>query len=354
MAFFENTAVQQIMGVPLVRFSPQYVFADAIQLKVKHDFNAQPGQFVELDQFKRWGNRGFTKAARRRAKNTLIGTANSEGLSKSIVRLTVEEYTGPQTPDGTQASALWLTKSDLRYARTKLWQEGMLGFHDAVGSANLADDYQGWFDAILAQELMRTTVKFNPAGVVDGSVTTNSKITSADLDRIRYQLSSRNTPRFQDGFYHAVVDETMMVHLMQDSDFKTFAIAMLQGGAVPINQTPMVAAQQAGNAAVRGVLGQFITTPAVPIQYKGFLIWSSNNVPTRTVNSITASLGLFFGPDSVGLGSGGRGIEIALHNDTDYNRHFRFIWSTFMDVQYLLDDDNNTGCAVEARTYGTV
>lgn len=354
MPAFVNDAVPQLLGVPLVRFSPQYNAMTAIRPQIKHDFSASRGKSVSLDKYKRWGDRGWTKNARRRDKLSLIGTANSEGLSKTQVEIRIDEYTGPSTPDG-QASTLWLTKEDMLYARTQLWEYGKQAFHESIGSANLADDYQGFIDRIHLLELMNTTVKLNPSNKADNQALVTDRITTADLDRIRWNLSTRNTPRFRDtGCYHALIDETFMVHLMQDPTFLQYAIAQIQGGQIPLNQTPFAQAPQAGNAVVQGQVNQMITTPSVPIIYRGFCLWTSNNIPKRTVNSLEASLGLFFGPDSVGLGGGGRGVEIALHNDTDFNRHFRFIWTAFMDVKYLLDDDSSTGCAVEARTFGGV
>lgn len=352
MASFAFDIAPPLLGRELMRAAPQYVANAAIQPILVHDYNALRTKQVQLPRFRRWGERSWTKASRRRDKLSLIGTANSEGLSSSMITLDIFEMTGPSTTDG-QASTLWLTKEDVLFARANLFQYGAQTFHESIGSANLSDDYQGFMDRISILELMNTTVKFNPSNKVDASTLITDRITSNDLDRIRYQLVSRNTRRFPDGYFHAIIDELMLVHLLQDPDFKQFALAFIQGGMVPIANSPLVTVPQQTAAMVGGTPIQQLTGgPIPPIVYKHFMMWSSNNVPTRTVNSLTANLGLFFGLGAVGYGSGGPGVQVRVNNNTDFDRHFNYIWSHWCDLKYLLEDDSNSGCAVEARTYG--
>jgi hypothetical protein len=92
----------------------------------------------------------------------------------------------------------------------------------------------------------------------------------------------------------------------------------------------------------------------LPILYKNILLFPSNNIPKRVVNSLDASLCLVFGPGSVAYGSGGKGVTLKRHNDTDYDRHMRYIWSHWCDMVYQLDDSVNSGAAVELRSFGAV
>jgi hypothetical protein len=354
MAIFLDDAVPAVLGRNLMRFAPAYTAMQVFQPPTVHDYAAVRTKQVQLDRFKSWGEKGLTKGARRRDKNAIIGTANAEALGKSTKTVAIYEHTGPSDALG-NASTLHLTKEDMLYARQMLWQYGIQKFHESVGSANLADDFQRWFDRIHYLEAMATTVKRNPTGKADAATLITDKFTSNDLMAIRYQMAKKNTPRFQDGTYHGAISEEMLFHLMQDDDFKNFARALIQGGQQPVQQAYQHFGPQSLSTAVSGMPTNGMDTPALPpIIYQGFTLFPSNNLPTRTVNSLTAYLGIFTGPGAVGIGSGGRGPVVEVDSQTDFNRHFHFIWSWWGDVVYLLDDDDNSGCTVEARTYAAI
>jgi hypothetical protein len=353
MPLFMNPAVPDLLGSNLMRFAPMYVAMAAIQPQVKHKFDAVRTKTVQLERFKRFPQNAMSKLGRRRTKTQILGTANSEGLTKSLITMDIFQYTGPATSTG-DPSTLWMTLEDILYARSLLWEEGLSQFHKSIGSENLADDFQCWFDSVLIGELANTTQRINPSGKLDAATVITDRITTNDLFRVRFALSNMNTPRYPDGTYHGIIDEVMLYHLLQDSDFKQYAVALIQGGAVPVNQTPIIQGPQASGSMMMGMPGQRPNVPLPPIVYQGFTLYSSNNVPKRTVNALQASLGYFFGPDSVGIGSGGRGPEVLLHSDTDFSRHYRFIHSWWGDAKYLLDDDASSGAAVELRTFGAV
>jgi hypothetical protein len=350
-----------LLGSQLPRVAGQYVARMAIQPRVRHDFNASRTKEVQFPRFRRWGERSWTKAARRRNKTSLIGTANSEGLSTTIFKMQIFENTGPSTVAG-DPSTLWITKEDILFARAQLMEYGIAGFHESIGSQNLSDDYNGYLDRVHILETMNTSVKINPANKADASTLVTDKVTSSDLDRVLFQLQLRNTPVFADGFYHALMDLVMVYQLMSDTDFKQSAFALMGNAQVPVasNQgmslmPSMIQSALSGSTAPMGRPDQTMSlTPIRPLVYKNLLIFPSNNIPKRTVNSLEASLATIFGPDTVAFGSGGKGVGVEIHSDTDFNRHFRYIWSHFFDVIYTLDDDNNSGCAVELRTFGTV
>lgn len=349
MALFLDDAVPAVLGSNLPRFGPQYVGIRAFQPPTVHDFAAVRTKRVQLDRFKPWGERGLTKAARRRDKTQIIGTQNGEGLTKSSTEVIIYEHTGPSTSAG-EPSTLHLTREDMLYARQMLWQYGLAKFHEAIGSAQLADDFQRWFDRVIFLEMMSSTVKFNPDNKADGSVAGTDKIDSNDLAIIEYKLGKKNTPRFQStGKYHFTMSLEMLTHLFQDSDFKQTARAVLQGGQVPVEQSPLYRGMNAMPMQITGMPIQ--PDMFSPISYGGFLIFPSNNLPTRTVNGQTGYIGLAGGPGAVGIGSGGRGPVVEVDSQTDFNRHFHFIWSWWGDIVYLLDDDDSSGTVVEARTF---
>lgn len=353
MALFLDDAVPGVLGRNLMRFAPAYPAMKVFQPPTVHDYNAVRTKTVQLDRFKPWGEKGLTKAARRRDKTQIIGTANAEGLSKTTKTISIYEHTGPSDALG-NASTLHLTKEDMLYARQMLWQYGLQKFHESVGSANLADDFQKWFDRIFYLEAMNTTQKRNPSAKTDANTLITDKFTSNDLMAVRFLLAKKNTPRFADGTYHGAISEEMLYHLLQDTDFKNYAIAMIQGGTMPAQQTYQGFGPQSLGTAITGMPMPAGNQELPPIQYQGFTLFPSNNLPTRTVNSLTAYLGIFTGPGAVGIGSGGRGPVVEVDSATDFNRHFHFIWSWWGDIVYLLDDDDSSGTTVEARTYAAI
>lgn len=361
MPNFAVDYVPILLGQSLLTRAPNYVALQAVQPVTKHDFAAARTKLVEFNQFKRWGPRGWTKNQRRRDKLQVLGTANSEGLSSDRFTLQIGEFTGPSRDNG-DPSSLWITLEDMLYSRINLMQEGLADWHESIGSRNMADDYTGFMDRMCINETLNTTVKLNPGNKADAAVLATDKALSVDLDRAVYNLTIRNTKAFPDGLYHGLMDLVYMFHLYQDPEFKQTALALHQNAQVPIS-TPygqsllpsFLRTATPGSQVPSGMPGMGQDqSPLVPILYKNLLLYPSNNMPKRLINGFDASLCSVFGPNTVAYGSGGRGVRMKIHNDTDYNRHFRYIWSHFCDMGYLPFDNDSTGCAVELRSFGTV
>jgi hypothetical protein len=81
---FIDNDFPKLLGAELYRPHPAYVVEMACEPVVVHDFTKQPGQTVQLDRYRFFGNPG-TKTSRERTQDQTIGTANS----RSIVNLCV-------------------------------------------------------------------------------------------------------------------------------------------------------------------------------------------------------------------------------------------------------------------------
>ena len=57
---------------------------------VVHDFTKQPGQTVQLDRYRFFGNPG-TKTSRERTQDQTIGTANSRSIVKDKVLVSLRK-----------------------------------------------------------------------------------------------------------------------------------------------------------------------------------------------------------------------------------------------------------------------
>lgn len=356
MAVYEDIVVPALMSqLDLMRQRPSYIAATAIQPTTQHDFRLGDGDEIEIYRDKFIGNVGLSKTARAVKRTATIGRPAATTLKKDIVKIRLEEYFGPlDNNEDLQAAPLTITRRQMLYGRRNLWQGNLIGFNQSIGSATLADDFQRWYDrCMLIDELGKTTVTRNPGGVADGATTTSSKFNVTDLRRSVLTLSGFNTPRFQDGHYHCLCDEMFLTHLREDQDFKEDQRAALTGQFFQGVQDQSVT-YTGSQSAVMTPSGLPVFVPPAPVRYEGVLFYPSNNMPKKTVNSLNTSLGYLMGPGSVLVGSGGAGgqVRIAVHQDTDYDRFFSYIWTMFGATQNPIPPEGNvdTGAILELRS----
>ena len=92
---FIDNDFPKILGAELYRPHPAYIVEMAAEPVVVHDFSKQPGQTVQLDRYRFFGNPGSKESRERTAEQT-IGTANSRNIVKDKVLVTLKEYTDLQ------------------------------------------------------------------------------------------------------------------------------------------------------------------------------------------------------------------------------------------------------------------
>ena len=92
---FIDNDFPKLLGAELYRPHPAYIVEMASEPVVVHDFTKQPGQTVQLDRYRFFGNPG-TKTSRERTQDQTIGTANSRSIVKDKVCLL---YTSPSPRD---------------------------------------------------------------------------------------------------------------------------------------------------------------------------------------------------------------------------------------------------------------
>ena len=328
------------------------------------DPNKTLGDTAQIDRFPTYGERGLSKLQRTRNSEQIIGTGSTETVQKTSRQVILQEFTGPSTVGG-QPACLHLTAKDMRFARQKVWQyfqttgneEGALKmFHESIGSMLLADDYARFDDRAIVEELSRCIYKYNPQLKTDTNVLAGDKFSTQDLRMIEEQLSFLNTPPYADGFYRGLVSLRMLRHLREDPLFQQYAIAQIQSG-VPqaADQSPLIRGQGGGGGLATGQGPMLDYQPMAPIQYEHFKLFPTNTLPTRAINTGNgpriAFLGYFFGPGSVGEVTGDRGPVVKEYGLTDYDRHWFMIWQRYGQYEYMVDDNEFSGCTVEARTY---
>jgi len=205
----------------------------AVEPVVVHDFAKQPGQTVQLDRYRFWGNPG-NKDSRERTADQTLGTASSRSIVKDKVLVNLKEYTGPADPtDATSPSTFKVARETLLTAQRLLLDTGNLNvFHQSIGSLTLLDDYRRWRDRVFADELFKAEAAgpasdnaggyYYPLGKTKASAAPflnyaageSAKFdVKTDLLQVVKDMRKRNVPTFADGYYRCIADPTAMMHL---------------------------------------------------------------------------------------------------------------------------------------------
>lgn len=348
---------ERLLSALLPTRTGHYAMRRALETVPIWNPNVTLGQYAQIKRFPTLGDRGLSKAQRTRQPDQMIGTNKTVSVDPRIRQVKIREMTGPSTLDGLPA-VLHVTEADMRFSIHALWQRARMGdyigglreFHQSIGSMLLADDYARLDDRILAMEVMRTVFKYNPGAKPDNAVLSTDKITVADLRRINEQLSRVNTMVYGNGRRRIVADERFMRHLRDDPEWREFSIAKVQGG----NDPSVVPPTSSGSLATG--LGPVNDMPQPVIySFENFDFYVTNTLPTKIINTDNgqrrAYLALAFGPATVGQVIADRGPNVRNYENRDFGRHEFFIWQQFGEYEYMLDDDEHSGTAIELRTF---
>ena len=382
---FIDTDFPKILGAELYRPHPAYICEMAVEPVVVHDFTRQPGQTVQLDRYKFWGNPG-TKDSRERISDQTIGTANSRNITKEKVLVVLKEYTGPADPgDPTQPSTFKIASETLITAQRMLLDTGNLNmFHQSIGSLTLLDDYRRWRDRVFLDELSKAEANgpasstqggyYFPGGKEKNPVYSADEYTAnvqqfqvrTDLLTVVKDLRKRNVPTFVDGLYRCICDPTFMMHLRRDPDFREIARysgnpgqGMYMGNPMMPNNASFFQGPQAGQ-------GYFLAgEPVMPtgVQFEGVKFFESTNFPNKTqaatlgsspgAGTYEVAQGYFFGPQAVGVGIGGPNAQVLINNNDDFSRFIILIWQLYAGFDILNKDFITTAFSF-LRDDGTV
>jgi len=370
---FIDNDFPKLLGAELYRPHPAYIVEMACEPVVVHDFTKQPGQTVQLDRYRFFGNPG-TKTSRERTQDQTIGTANSRSIVKDKVLVSLREYTGPADPNNTNLpSTFKIARETLMTAQRLLLDTGNLNmFHQSIGSLTLLDDYRRWRDRVFLDELFKAEARGQSSDTQGGyyypnnhtntsgtiSTYTSTEYASerfkfnvkTDLLNVVKSLRKRNVPVFADGYYRCIADPTFMKDLRADQGFREVARypGMGQGNPLMGSMGP--------NGAIYGggQYGQAQFVAGEPVMPSGFVFegvrfFESTNFPAKSAtttltgaSTATATrdtpAGLFFGPQAVGVGIGGPNAQVLINNNDDFSRFIILIWQLYAGFANLNKD----------------
>ena len=370
---FIDNDFPKLLGAELYRPHPAYVVEMACEPVVVHDFTKQPGQTVQLDRYRFFGNPG-TKTSRERTQDQTIGTANSRSIVKDKVLVSLREYTGPADPNNTNLpSTFKIARETLMTAQRLLLDTGNLNmFHQSIGSLTLLDDYRRWRDRVFLDELFKSESRgqssdtqggyyypndHSKTGVTVAAYTATEYASErfkfnvkTDLLNVVKSLRKRNVPVFQDGYYRCIADPSFMKDLRADQGFRE--VARYPGMGAP---NPLMG-MSAPNAALYqgGQYGQAQFVAGEPVMPSGFVFegvrfFETTNMPSKTatvdigdgsgaVSGRSTPPGLFFGPQAVGVGIGGPNAQVLINNNDDFSRFIILIWQLYAGFANLNKD----------------
>ena len=370
---FIDNDFPKLLGAELYRPHPAYVVEMACEPVVVHDFTKQPGQTVQLDRYRFFGNPG-TKTSRERTQDQTIGTANSRSIVKDKVLVSLREYTGPADPNNTNLpSTFKIARETLMTAQRLLLDTGNLNmFHQSIGPLTLLDDYRRWRDRVFLDELFKAESRGQSGDTQGGYYYPNDHTKTGvtvsaysateyaserfkfnvktDLLNVVKSLRKRNVPVFQDGYYRCIADPSFMKDLRADQGFRE--VARYPGMGQP---NPLMGIG-APNAAIYagGQYGQAQFVGGEPVMPSGFVFegvrfFESTNFPDKTatvdigdgsgaVAGRTTPAGLFFGPQAVGVGIGGPNAQVLINNNDDFSRFIILIWQLYAGFANLNKD----------------
>ena len=370
---FIDNDFPKLLGAELYRPHPAYVVEMACEPVVVHDFTKQPGQTVQLDRYRFFGNPG-TKTSRERTQDQTIGTANSRSIVKDKVLVSLREYTGPADPNNTNLpSTFKIARETLMTAQRLLLDTGNLNmFHQSIGSLTLLDDYRRWRDRVFLDELFKAESRGQSGDTQGGYYYPNDHTKTGvtvsaysateyaserfkfnvktDLLNVVKSLRKRNVPVFQDGYYRCIADPSFMKDLRADQGFRE--VARYPGMGQP---NPLMGIG-APNAAIYagGQYGQAQFVGGEPVMPSGFVFegvrfFESTNFPDKTatvdigdgtgaIAGRTTPAGLFFGPQAVGVGIGGPNAQVLINNNDDFSRFIILIWQLYAGFANLNKD----------------
>jgi N4-gp56 family major capsid protein len=295
---------------------PAFVF-DQFASK-ENDWRKGAGDTIHLNRYPYLGDAGLTLAARAVGEGSVIGISDPVSVSPEQVALVLTDYYGPYSTGAGAVAPYGITEAVANRAAVKLADtRDYTSFTNSIGGAWLKQDHDRWHDRVLCALLLQTTQIRNPAGKADGSTLITDKVTTADITAMLRTLRDGNVPPFADGNYVAVITPQVESNLLDDSDFKT------------------AATRAGGDRIWAGEIGQ----------YMGIRFIRSTNIPTATVNSLTASQFVVFGSEAVGYAQG-MPPEIRANSNDDYQRFLYLIWKATRAYAVL-----NTAFAVKGRSF---
>ena len=370
---FIDNDFPKLLGAELYRPHPAYIVEMATEPVVVHDFTKQPGQTVQLDRYRFFGNPG-TKTSRERTQDQTIGTANSRSIVKDKVLVSLREYTGPADPNNTNLpSTFKIARETLMTAQRLLLDTGNLNmFHQSIGSLTLLDDYRRWRDRVFLDELFKAESRGQSSDTQGGYYYPNNHTNTSgtistytateyaserfkfnvktDLLNVVKSLRKRNVPVFADGYYRCIADPTFMKDLRADQGFREVARypGMGQGNPLMGSMGP--------NGAIYGggQYGQAQFVAGEPVMPSGFVFegvrfFESTNFPAKSATTTLTGAGtatatrdtpagLFFGPQAVGVGIGGPNAQVLINNNDDFSRFIILIWQLYAGFANLNKD----------------
>lgn len=212
--------------------------------------------------------------------------------------------------------------------------EAARSFHDlaAINGTVLAYDYHQWRDEIIKKRFTSSTyVRYASGAANAAALTTSNKISIDELVITAATLSNRNIPRYPDGTYVAIIDDSTLATLYTEQKFLDASTRALA------SQAPLFRGEMTTVAGIKFVKSTNLDTvvgdsDGTPFDASQVLMFGTSNFgmfPLGTADGLVKQERLDW---LKGMGAGpvvtvrGMPVEVRLREVTDYGRFQEMIW----------------------------
>lgn len=318
--------------------APSYIFHQFVM--ENFDFTKRPGDTMRIEGPTYLATPTNPDTARKLASiSSLVANQSTQQFSLNKQEVTLDEWIGPG--DATQVKPLVLQEYDVKHS-----------IHDiaAINGAVLAEDYHRWRDAIIRKRFTDNTYRTYVNGRDAAStLQTGDYLSTDEFIKVGAQLANRFIPRFPDGNYIAIIDESTQATLYQEQKFLD---ATTRGGR-PANEAPVFTGDLGAYGTIR-----YIRSNNIPVVAAGssgtpfnasqaFVFGTSlfNMLPMGTEEGLIAQDRIDF---LRGFGAGpvvmanGMPVEVRFREVTDYGRFSTVIWIEH-SIYRILDPNPGAG-----------
>lgn len=324
--------------------TPRYIYHQFVM--EKFDFNTKPGDTIRVEGPVFLTVPTNPDTARKLASlSTRLDAQNTQGFTMNKQEITLDEWIGPG--DATQIKPLVLQEYDVKHSIHSLVD---------INGGILAEDYHAWRDAKIRKRFTDNTFKSFVGNKAQAtSLLTTDVLTTDSFIKTGNVLDLRLIPRFPDGNYIAIIDNSTQATLFQEQKFLD---ATTRGNAK--DTAPIFTGELGVYGMIRYVMTNNIPTVAAgqsgtPFNASQAFVFGTSLFGLQPLGDAEGLIHQDRSNFLKGFGAGpivmlnGMPVEVRFREVTDYGRFSTVIWIEHSEYR-VLDPNPGSGKNVGVDT----